>query len=174
VAVFKLDPVDFEERHQQAFGAYEEGRLTLDSYLDCTVFREKRSFSRARFRTFMYGQSTAEAGMLPLLADLKRRHGLKVVVVSDEGRELNAHRVRAFKLDALADVFVSSSFVGLRKPDPTLYRLAMDLAQRPADQIVYLENTPMFLEAARKMGIRGILHRDLESTRAGLRALGLA
>jgi putative hydrolase of the HAD superfamily len=173
VAAFHLDGPAYEELHQQAFSVHEEGRLSLDDYLDRAVFCKRRPFTRDQFRRFMFSQSQPCPGMMGMMSALKRRHRLKIAVLSNEGRELNAHRIRAFKLDALADLFVSSCFVGLRKPDPALFRLAVDLAQTPVERIVYLENTPMFVRAAKMQGIRSILHKDLGSTRAALSAAGL-
>jgi putative hydrolase of the HAD superfamily len=155
------------------FDAYEEGRLDLDFYLDHTVFYKKRAFTRARFKAFLFGQSKPMPGMLEFVAGLKARHRLKVVVVSNEARALNAHRIRAFNLGALVDMFVSSCFVGLRKPDPAMFQLALDLAQVPARQVLYLENTQLFVQVAKGLGIRGIVHQDLDSTRAALAAAGL-
>ena len=170
---FKLDYAAMDERHRLTFDTYEQGHITLDEYLDRVVFYEKRSFTRAQFRKFMFEQSQAFPEMLALMADLKKRYGLKIVVVSNEGRELNAYRIPKFKLTDFVDFFVSSSFVGLRKPDAEILHLALDLAQVPVSQIVYIENTPMFTEVAEELGIRSILHKDCESTRAALAALGL-
>ncbi len=170
---FGLDWSDTEGRHQMAFEAYEKGRLTLEDYLSMVVFHERRPFTRADYRRFMFAQSRPSPGMLALVARLKARHGLKVVVVSNEGRELNAHRIRKFRLAALVDAFISSCFVHVRKPDFRIFEMALDIAQVPARQVVYLENTPMFVQVAESLGIRGILHTDLRSTRAKLAALGL-
>ena len=97
--------------------------------------------------------------------------GLKITVVSNESRELNAYRIRQFKLDAFVDCFISSCFVGLRKPDVEMFRLAVDIAQTPVEQVVYIENTPMFVQIAEGLGIRSILHTDYKSTCAKLAAL---
>ena len=94
-------------------------------------------------------------------------------MASNEARELNAYRIRHFRLDALVDSFVSSCFVGCRKPDEDIFRLALDIAQTPASQIVYLENTALFVQIAEGMGIRSFLHADYESTRAKLTSFGL-
>jgi putative hydrolase of the HAD superfamily len=173
VRAFHLDGPAFEERHHMVFAAYEEGRVSIDFYLDHTVFYQKRAFTRARFKAFIFGQSKAVPGMLGCIAGVKSRHGLKVVVVSNEAQALNAHRIRAFKLGALADIFVSSCIVGLRKPDPAIFRLALGLAQVPARQVLYLEDTPLFVQVARGLGIRGIIHQGLGPTRAALAAAGL-
>jgi putative hydrolase of the HAD superfamily len=170
---FHLEFARMEERHHLAFEAYEEGRITLDEYLGLVVFHEKRSFSRAQFQRFMFAQSTPYPEMLALIAQLKARHGLKIAVVSNEGRELNAYRVRKFGLNALVDVFLSSSFVHCRKPDVRIYRLALDITQAAEEHVLYIEDTAMFVRVAEDIGIRSILHTDYRSTRQKLSALGL-
>ncbi len=170
---FKLDLAEMEDRHDLTVDTLEEGRLTLREYLDRVVFDTERPFTRDQFRRFMFAQSHAYPEMIELVADLKARHGLKIVAVSNEGRELNEHRIRTFKLAGLVDAFVTSCFVHLRKPDADIFRLALDIAQVPARKVVYIENTPMFVEIAGGLGIRGILHTDHASTRRQLAALGL-
>ncbi len=162
-----------EDRHHLTFDTYEEGKLTLEEYLSRTVFYEDRPFTPAQFRRFMFAQSKPYPEMIELVARLKVRHGLKIVVVSNEARELNAHRIRTFKLDRFVDSFISSCFVHLRKPDADIFRLALDIAQVPASQVVYIENTPMFVQVAEGLGIRSILHTDYGSTRLKLASLGL-
>ncbi len=121
----------------------------------------------------MFAQSKPYPEMIELVAQLKVRHGLKIAVVSNEARELNAYRIRKFKLDGFVDFFISSCFVHLRKPDVDIFRLALDIAQTPAEQIVYIENTPMFVQIAEGLGIRSILHTDYKSTCAKLASFGL-
>jgi putative hydrolase of the HAD superfamily len=171
---FELDRTELESRHHAAFEAFEEGHLTLTEYLTLVVFHQKRSFSAARFQQFMFAQSHALPDMLDYMARLKRRHDLKIVAVSNEARALNAHRIKAFALDDLVDVFVSSSFVRRRKPDPEIFRLALDLAQVPARQVLFIDDTPLFLDAAKALGIVGLLHRDFTETRGAMSALGLS
>jgi phosphoglycolate phosphatase-like HAD superfamily hydrolase len=86
--------------------------------------------------------------MIELVRKLKARYGLKIAVVSNEGRELNAYRIRKFKLDGFVDSSISSCFVHVRKPDADIFRLALDIAQAPARQVVFIENTPMFVQIA--------------------------
>ncbi|HEX5399001.1 MAG TPA: HAD family hydrolase [Verrucomicrobiae bacterium] len=170
---FKLDWAEMEERHGLNFETHEEDKITFNEYLDRVVFYEKRPFTRAAFRRFMFAQSKLVAGMIELIRSLKARYGLKIIVVSNESRELNAHRISTFKLDGFVDACISSCFVRLRKPDAAIFRMALDIAQTPARQIVYIENTPMFVQIADGLGIRGLLHTDYQSTRAQLAALGL-
>ena len=170
---FKLELAEMEDRHHLTFDTYEEGKLTLEEYLGRVVFYQKRPFTRAEFRRFMFAQSKPYPEMIELVRRIKTRYKLKIVVVSNEARELNSHRIRKFKLDEFVDSFISSCFVHLRKPDADIFRLALDIAQAPARQVVYIENTPMFVQIAEGLGIRSILHTNYKSTRAKLSALVL-
>jgi putative hydrolase of the HAD superfamily len=111
--------------------------------------------------------------MLGLVAQLKAQHGLKIVVISNESREVNAYRIRTFKLDRLVDTFISSCFVQMRKPDIEIFRLALDLAQTAPSQAVFIDNTPMFVQIMEGLGVRSIHHVAYESTCAELTSLGL-
>jgi len=170
---FELEFAEMEDRHHLNFEIYEEGGLTLEEYLDRVIFYKKRSFTPAQFRKFMFAQSKPYPKMIELIRRLKVRHGLKIVVVSNEARELNSHRIRKFKLDRFVDAFISSCFVHVRKPDADIFRLALDISQVPAGQVVYIENTPMFVKIAEGLGIQSILHRDYESTCEKLVSFGL-
>ena len=121
----------------------------------------------------MFSQSKPFPQMIALVSRLKERHRLKIVVVSNEARELNAYRIRQFKLTHFVDAFISSCFVHVRKPDAEIFQLALDVAQVPAERVVFIENTPMFVEIAQGLGIRSIHHTDYRSTSAQLDALGL-
>jgi putative hydrolase of the HAD superfamily len=170
---FKLNWAEMDQRHSLNFNIYEEDKLTLEEYLGWLLFYQKRPFTRAEFRRFMFAQSKAYPEMIELVRKLKAKFGLKIIVLSNEAREVNAHRIHTFKLDEFVDAFISSCFVHLHKPDAAIFRMALDIAQTPAQQIVYIENTPMFVQIAEGLGIRGILHTDCKSTRAKLASFGL-
>jgi putative hydrolase of the HAD superfamily len=172
-ANFKLDRDEMEERHNLIYDTFEVGKLTLEEYLARVVFYQERPFTQAQFRHFMFAQSKPYPKMIGLAAGLKVRHGLKIIVVSNESRELNDYRIRRFGLARFVDCFVSSCYVGLRKPDADIFRLALDIAQVPARQVVYIENTPLFVQIAEGFGIRSILHTDYKSTCAQLASFGL-
>ena len=172
-AHFNLKWTEMEERHRLTFETYEEGKLAFEEYLGRVVFYQPRPFTRATFRRFMFAQSQPYPEMIALFSQLKAHYGLKITVVNNEARELNAYRIRKFKLDAFVDSFISSCFVHIRKPDADIFRLALDVSQTPARKVVYIDNTPMFVQIAEGMGIRSILHTDYESTRAKLVSLGL-
>jgi putative hydrolase of the HAD superfamily len=170
---FGFDYEEMNERHHLTFDTYEEGKLTLDEYLERVVFHEPRHITRNEFREFMMEQSRPFSGMIDLICRLKSQHRLKVAVVSNEGRELTEYRIRTFGLDRFIDFFVVSCFVHFRKPDADMYRITLDIAQVAPEQVLYIEDRPMFVEVAAGLGIRGIVHRDQDTTRRELAALGL-
>lgn len=170
---FNLNLKELEDRHHLTFDTYEVGKLTLEEYLDRIVFYRKRPFTRAEFREFMFARSKPFPKMIELVCRLKARHKLKIAVVSNEGRELNLHRIHQFKLDGFVDFFISSCFVHFRKPDTDIYRMALDIAQVRSDRVVYIEDRPMFVQVAETLGIHGVQHTDYQSTCARLAAFGL-
>jgi putative hydrolase of the HAD superfamily len=170
---FDLNLAEMEDRHHLTFDTYEVGKLTLEEYLSRTVFYEERSFTRDQFRKFMFAQSQPYPEMIELVRNLKARHELRIAVVNNEARELNSHRIRTFKLDEFVDFFVSSCFVHFRKPDADIFRLALDIAQVPAERVVYIDDQPLFVQVAQGLGIRGIRHTDYQSTCAKLASFGL-
>jgi putative hydrolase of the HAD superfamily len=172
-AHFKLKWDEEEVLHHLMFAAYEEGKITLEEYLNRAVFYEERSFTRDKYREFMFARSRPYPEMIELFTQLKVRYKLKIAVVSNEAREVNAYRIGKFKLNGFVDFFISSYFVHLRKPDTDIFRLALDIAQTPVEQILYIENTPMFVQIAEGLGIQSILHTDYKSTRAILASFGL-
>jgi putative hydrolase of the HAD superfamily len=170
---FGLDFDEMNERHHLTFDTYEEGKLSLDEYLNRVVFYQKRPFSRDEFKAFMYAQSQPFPEMIELMRRLKTQHDLQVAAVSNEGSELTVYRVQQFKLGTFIDFFVSSCFVHYRKPDADIYRIALDIAQVNPQQVVYIDDRPMFVEVAQSLQIRGILHKDYETTQKALEAMGL-
>jgi putative hydrolase of the HAD superfamily len=171
---FGLDHEVINERHYLTFDTYEEGKLSLDEYLNRVVFYQDRSFSREEFKAFMYAQSQPFPEMIGLMRGLKSQHGLQVAAISNEGRELTVYRVQNFKLGTFIDFFVSSCFVHYRKPDADMYRIALDIAQVSPQQVVYIDDRPMFVEVAQDLEIRGILHKGYETTKKALEAMGLS
>ena len=171
--VFNLDFDEMDERHHVIQITYEEGKITLNEYLKRVVFYQKRSFTIDQFREFMFSQSTPNLEMIEYIKQLKNKYNLKIAVVNNEGRELNEHRIKKFKLNQFVDFFISSCFVHFRKPDADIFRIALDIAQVPVQHVVYIEDMQMFVDVAKDLGIRGIHHKNYLSTSDELALMGL-
>lgn len=170
---FSLDFDELNERHKLAFDSFEAGRMTLQEYLQFTVFYAPRPFTPEVFAEFMYQQSQPLEDMLQFVQQLKQQNGLKVIALNNEGRELNDYRIRTFGLDKFIDAFVSSAFVRLRKPDRDIYTMALDIAYVKPEESIYFDDRLMFIQVARSLGIHGIHHTSLESTRQEVLQFGL-
>ena len=171
---FDLDYREIDERHHLTFDTYEEGKLSLDEYLKQVIFYEARSFSVETFKDFMHAQSQPYPDMIELIRDVKKRYGLKVASVNNEGRELMTYRLQTFALTTVIDYFISSCYVHFRKPDADIFRVALDVSQVPPDQVLYIEDRPLFVQVASSLGIHAVEHIDTESTKAMLADYGLA
>ncbi len=170
---FGLDYEEMSERHHLTFDTYEEGKLSLDEYLKRVVFYQQRVFSPEEFKQFMYAQSKSYPDMIKLVRGLKTQYGLQVAAVSNEGRELTMYRIQQFELRTFVDFFVSSCFVHYRKPDEDIYRIALDISQAQAEQVVYIDDREIFVEVARELGITGIIHTGYDTTQKSLEGIGL-
>jgi putative hydrolase of the HAD superfamily len=174
VEQFGFDFAEVAQRSQLTFEGYEEGNISLDEYLDWVVFYQPRSFSRQEVGAFMLAQSQPEPAMLDLIRALRQRYGLKVAVVTNDGREFIVHRVQQFGLKEFVDFFIVSCFVHCRKPEPQIYRLALDIAQVDPTEVVYIDDQALFVQVAQKFGLHTIHHTGYDATRTALAALGLS
>jgi putative hydrolase of the HAD superfamily len=121
----------------------------------------------------MFDQSTPYTEMIEFIKKLKELNHLKIAVVNNEAREMNEHRINKFHLNDFVDFFISSCFVHFRKPDADIFRIALDISQVPAKNVVYIEDTQMFTDVARDLGIRSIQHKNILSTSTELSLMGL-
>lgn len=161
---FGFDLKEMDSRHRMTFDTFEIGKISLEEYLKRALFYTKRSFTMQQFIDFMKAQSKPYPKMIELIKKYKEKYNLKVVVVSNEGRELTEYRIQKFKLDQFVDFFVSSCFVHLRKPDGEIYKVALDLAQASPKEVLYVDDRDMFVEVAGNLGIKGIHHQTFEET----------
>lgn len=171
---FGLDFNVLNERHHRIFDTYESGKMTLDEYLTRIVFYEPRDFSRDTFTQFILDQSEPHTAMIDLFRQLKKQYGLKLFAVNNEGRELNAYRITHFGLKEIFDAFMSSCYVHVRKPDPEIFRVALDITQIDPAQVLYLDDRQMFIEVAQTVGINAFQHLDYDSTRQKLATMGFS
>ena len=170
---FHLNFEEMEERHSIMFVTYEEGRITLDEYIDRVIFNEHQDFTREEFKSYMFSLTTPNLETIAFIKQIKEQHNLKIVAVSNEARELNEYRINTFDLNSIFDFFVSSCYVHIRKPDPRIFKLALDLAHVPVHEVLYIDDVQMFLNVAFDLGIKGICHKDLISTREAMAEYGL-
>jgi putative hydrolase of the HAD superfamily len=165
VQKFGLNKKEMEKRHKMTFDTYEEGKLSLNEYLDRVIFYQVTLFTKEEFRHFMFEQSEELEGSLAFFNGLKKQFNLKVFAVSNEGRELNEYRIKKFKLNDLFDAYISSCYIHLRKPDKGMLQLACDISQTRPQEALYIDDRLMFVEVARAFGIPSIHFQSLDSAK---------
>jgi putative hydrolase of the HAD superfamily len=171
---FALDAEDFERRHEDAVGIFEAGKMTLDEYLDDTVFCGERRFSRDEFKAFMRDQSRPFPESIAVARELAEAGRYVLMTLNNESAELNAHRLRAFGLLPLFRAFFSSCWVGAVKPSRRIYEVACDVSQADPDRSVFIDDRPQNLTPAAALGMRTILFKDAAQLRRDLAALGVS
>lgn len=170
---FGLDEVEFEDRHEMLVSSFERGKITLEDYLQRTVFYRPRSFTAEDFRNFMFSLSQPCQDTLELAKSMARSCDYLMVTVNNESTELNLYRIKSFGLRNIFDVFLSSCFVGLRKPEDGIYRLALDIMQRPAEECCFVDDRPLNLDAASRFGMHTIRVESTPQLRQELQKLGV-
>lgn len=171
---FQLDEREFHDRHEMVVSSFERGKITLDEYLDRTVFYRPRTFSREAFRDYMLSLSQPLPGMLEFARSLGDSGKYLMATINNESRELNYYRMERFGLRKIFRLFFSSCFVGLRKPERDIYRLALETTQIPADECCFIDDRALNLECAAQLGMQTIEMVSLEELQGNLGKLGIS
>lgn len=161
VRQFRLDAEDFQYRHEETVGAFESGQISLDEYLDVTVFWREREFSRDDFKIFMFGLSSPFADSLDVVRRLRqnvrgRPTRVRMSTLNNESRELNEIRIQRFGLCQLFDVFFSSCWLGVRKPTREIYERVLGMTQAEPERSVFVDDREQNLAPARLLGMKTI------------------
>ena len=171
LAHFQLDEAEFHDRHEMVVSSFERGKITLDEYLNRTVFHRARPFTRDAFREFMFSLSQPFPEVLQFAESLADSGKYFMGTINNESRELNDYRIEKFGLRQIFRLFISSCFVGLRKPERDIYRLALETTQIPADECCFLDDRALNLECAAKLGMHTIEMQTLDQLCADLSKL---
>lgn len=170
---FGLDEEEFHDRHELVVSSFERGKITLDEYLDRTVFYRTRPFTRDAFRDFLFSLSQPLPGSLEFAQSLTDSGKYFMGTINNESRELNDYRIEKFGMRKIFRVFFSSCFVGLRKPERDIYRLALETTQIPAEACCFIDDRALNLECAAKLGMQTIEMQGLDQLRADLKRLNV-
>lgn len=171
---FHLDEAEFHDRHEMVVSSFERGKITLDEYLDRTVFYRTRPFTRDEFRDFMYSLSQPFPEVLSFARALSDSGKYFMGTINNESRELNYYRIEKYGLRKMFRLFISSCFVGFRKPERDIYRLALETTQIPAEACCFIDDRALNLECATKLGMKTIEMQNVEQLRADLAKLGVS
>jgi putative hydrolase of the HAD superfamily len=172
-AAFHFEWEEFQDRHDLSFPAFDSGLITLNEYLDRTLFYRPRPFTREEFTAFMFAQSKEYPDTRAILAKLAAARKYFIGAINNEPLELNQYRIEAFHLRRDFAVFFSSCYLRARKPDELIFRVALEVTQRPPEQCLFIDDRPMNLECPRRLGMHTIHHQNAEQLRCDLGKCGI-
>ena len=170
---FKLDEEEFADRHELVVSSFERGKIGLDEYLDRTVFYRTRPFRKDDFKNYMFTLSQPSEEVLSMCRTLAGSGKYLMATINNESRELNLYRIEKFGMRSIFSLFVSSCFVGLRKPEPDIYRLALEITQKRPEECCFIDDRALNLEVAKRMGMHTIEMDDAAQLRSELQNLGV-
>ena len=170
---FNLDAADFQVRHEEVVGSLEMGQISLDEYLDVAIFYRPRPFTRDEFKAFIFALSKPNAGTIGIARNLADGCRYWVMTLNNESDELNRHRIAAFGLDEIFDAFLSSCWLGLRKPTRKFYDRALSIAQAAPERSVFIDDREQNITPAQALGMHTILYQSPEQLLADLTSLGI-
>jgi putative hydrolase of the HAD superfamily len=173
VGTFHLDWEDFEDRHELMLDAFETGALSLDDYLKRTVFYRPRSFTPEDFKKFMFAQSQPLPDSLAFAGELARSRKYLMAALNNESLEINEYRIKKFKLRDYFEAFFSSCYLGVRKPNAGIYKLALEITQREPGECILIDDRGLNLECARELGMNTIQYKNLAQLREDLARFGV-
>lgn len=170
---FHLDWEEFEDRHDLSFPAFDSGQITLNEYLDRTLFYRSRPFTREEFTAFMFAQSKEYPETRAMLDKVASSGKYFVGSINNEPLELNQYRIEAFHLRRNFSVFFSSCYVHSRKPEEAIFRVALEVSQRPPEECLFIDDRTLNLDSPRRLGMNTIHHQDAEQLRSELGKYGV-
>ena len=168
---FRLDQEEFSDRHEMVVSSLERGKIIFDDYLNRTIFYRPRPFAREVFKDYVFSLSQPHHEVLALAEELSRSGKYFMGTINNESRELNLYRIQTFGLREIFSVFVSSCFVGLRKPEEGIYRMALEITQKSAENCCFIDDRALNLEYSRQIGMHTIEMKDIEQLKRELRKL---
>jgi len=165
---FDLDAEDFQWRHEEVVGEWEEGRITLDEYLDIAVFYTERSFSREDFRQFMCAQSLPNDDTIRIARALSRDPRYTLMTLNNESEGLNIYRIERFGISEIFEAFISSCWLGVRKPIRRFYNRALGIAHATPETSLFIDDRQQNLTPASSLGMNVILFKSASQLRSDL------
>jgi putative hydrolase of the HAD superfamily len=173
LAHFKLDKEEFTDRHELSVSSFERGKINLSEYLERTVFYRARPFTQDEFRNYIFSLSQPKPEVLSFAKSLADSARYLMGTINNESLDLNLYRIEKFGMRAIFKVFISSCFVGYRKPEPEIYKLALEITQQTPEGCCFIDDRALNLEVAKRLGMHVIEMDGLEQLKSDLTTLGV-
>jgi epoxide hydrolase-like predicted phosphatase len=119
-------------------------------------------------RTEFFAGDVIDRDLLDFVRSLRPRY--QTGVISNAWGDLRDYVVK-HQFDDAFDTLIISAEIGIMKPQPEVYQLALKQAQVKANEAAFIDDTPRNVEAANALGMHGIVFRDPAQVKENLKAL---
>lgn len=150
---------------------FELGHVSATVYYKSLKKTLKLPWSYEQFVSSWNAIFKENADVTQILHRLSKHH--KLIALTNTNRLHLEHIKAAFPSLSVLNDWVASCEVGLRKPDPAIYQLALERARVFARDAVYIDDRPDLVEAGRSVGIKAICFKNSRQLNEDLQALGL-
>jgi putative hydrolase of the HAD superfamily len=149
----------------------ETGRLTEREFLarleEAMAADVGRRISLENFADAWWSHLELNEELLAYYRTLRDR-GIALAICTNNVREWEPRWRGMFPVDELFDVVVDSGFVGVRKPDPPIYRLTLERLGRSAERAVFVDDIEDNVAVARTLGMHGVHFRGTDAAIADI------
>jgi putative hydrolase of the HAD superfamily len=170
---FGIEDEDFEHRHHQVVSEFETGAMSLEEYLDVTVFYTPRLFSREDFELYMLSLSEPNAFSIEVAKHVAAADRVRLMTMNNESAVLNVYRIDRFGLKGIFTAFLSSCWLGVRKPQRVFFERGLAVAQADPESSLLIDDRDQNLAPAAALGMHTIRFTDAESLARELAQYGV-
>ena len=160
---FSVEEEDFEHRHHQVVSEFETGAMSLEEYLDVTVFYTPRLFSREDFELYMLSLSEPNPYTIEIAKHIGATGRVRLMTMNNESAVLNVYRIDRFGLKGIFQTFLSSCWLGCRKPQRLFFERGLGIAQADAASSLLIDDRDQNLAPAAALGMHTIHYTNPES-----------
>ena len=113
----------------------------------------------------MYSQSTPDEATISIARLLSREAGFTLMTMNNEAEELNTHRIEKFGISQVFEAFLSSCWLGVRKPIPRFYNRGLGIAYAEPETSLFIDDRPQNIISAGTLGMTLLLRvKDIMRT----------
>ena len=170
---FGVEDEDFEHRHHQVVSEFETGAMSLEEYLDVTVFYTPRLFSREDFELYMLSLSEPNPYTIEIAKHIGAAGRVRLMTMNNESAVLNVYRIDRFGLKGTFQTFLSSCWLGCRKPQRLFFERGLGIAQADAASSLLIDDRDQNLAPAAALGMHTIHYTNPESLARDLVGYGV-
>jgi epoxide hydrolase-like predicted phosphatase len=133
-------------------------RGEVDGNAHMQAISQKFGMDLSEFRRQFFGGDQVDQELVAFIRGL--RPGRKTALLSNALSNLRAYLSEEWKISDAFDLIVVSAEEGLMKPDPAIYRLALERLAVPASAAVFIDDVAANVDAAVAIGMRGLVFQS--------------